>query len=106
MSRSLLTYLIKKAFNAAVKTVETEDIPADFNSDSTRREFLMQGAIGMGLLTGLPSLTKNDRLPVLTDFGAKASLSEKQPVITIIGAGMAGLNFAYQLQKEIGRAHV
>ena len=99
MSRSLLTYLVKKAFNATVKKVDTEEIHPDPQSGSTRREFLVHGAVSMGLLTSLSSLTQSDTLALPTQNSANAALNEKQPVITIIGAGMAGLNFAYQLNK-------
>ena len=99
MSRSLLTYLIKKAFNAAVKTVKVDEDHSDAKLGSSRREFLVKSAISMGMLTGLTSFTETDSLLPTNDTGNIAGINEKQPVITIIGAGMAGLNFAYQLKK-------
>jgi len=65
---------------------------------TSRRKFLQTtGAVGAGLLvSGLPGLSKL----------AKASEDEMHTRIAIIGAGLAGLNAAYQLKKAGLRAEV
>jgi len=64
----------------------------------SRRQFLQaSGAVGAGLLlSGVPGLSK----PLL------ASGNEVKTRIAIIGAGLAGLNAAYQLKKAGLRAEV
>lgn len=119
MSRSILTYLLKEAFQltlnnegvsgtygsstsgAAGATPEPVDsgtdglIPGSSNSFSSRRTFLQRSMLGLVGAAAIP-LTSG-RLPAIQ--AGPPGRAAARPVITIIGGGMAGLNYAWQLQK-------
>lgn len=95
--------MIKKAFHAILKneTLPAASMPAaDFTSAdfTSRREFLVQSTVGLGMIAALSTLAEQPETGRLVT-GVNTGNSLKQPVITIIGAGMAGLNYSYHLQK-------
>lgn len=73
-----LTYLLKKAYSKAV----SENA---LRYDESRRRFIRNGAIVAGGFSLMPSLAN--------------AFATSQPTISIVGAGIAGLNCAYQLKK-------
>ncbi len=103
MSKSLLTFLLKRAFQEAVKKAN-----GNSNADvfpSSRREFFQKSALGLGLIGGIGNASESLKTNSFFErwwAGVKDDpylSSINKPKIAIIGAGMAGLNFSYQLQK-------
>jgi monoamine oxidase len=87
MAHYSIARLLKSAFHAAVK----EDAAAVALFDDyqqSRRKFLKQMALATGGLALTPSVL------------SLASCNKNEEQIAIIGAGIAGLNAAYQLQKQ------
>jgi len=88
MSHTSLARLLKSALHAAVK--EDAEAAGLYNENSeSRRRFLKQSAVAAGGVMLTPAL--------LELASCKTQNDEK---IAIIGAGIAGLNAAYQLQKH------
>jgi monoamine oxidase len=88
MAHNSITRLLQSAFHAALR--EDNEASASFNEWSEgRRRFLKQAAVaGAGVMLTPPLLS-------LTSCN-----KTKNNDIAIIGAGIAGLNAAYQLQKK------
>jgi monoamine oxidase len=85
MPHLAITKLLKKAFNKALKDIELNPLPTDeFNK--SRRNFLKQTTLAGAGMVLLPSFLNAH------DFDQKKK-------IVVVGAGMAGLNAAYQLKK-------
>ncbi|WP_301922676.1 NAD(P)/FAD-dependent oxidoreductase [Ferruginibacter sp.] len=85
MPHLAITVFLKSAFRKAVADIETT-IPVTKSTQNSRRRFLQDtGIIGAGMMM-LPSFLQ------AVDFNSNKK-------IAIIGAGIAGLNAAYQLQK-------
>lgn len=85
MPHLAITVFLKSAFRKAVTDIETT-VPVTKSTQNSRRRFLQDaGMIGAGMMM-LPSFLQ------AADFNSNKK-------ITIIGAGIAGLNAAYQLQK-------
>ncbi|MBC7627873.1 FAD-dependent oxidoreductase [Ferruginibacter sp.] len=85
MPHLAITVFLKSAFRKAVADIETT-VPVTKSTQNSRRRFLQDaGIIGAGMMM-LPSFLQ------AADFNSNKK-------ITIIGAGIAGLNAAYQLQK-------
>lgn len=94
MSHNYLTRFLKSAFDAALQ--EDEETRADFKEwKESRRRFLKQAAIAATGAILAPPL-----------FGLTSCNTAKGGEIAIIGAGIAGLNAAYQLQKKGVKATV
>jgi len=85
MSHFFLSNILKSAVGKACVHCEAEMIHLK-NVQESRRKFLKDAAIAAGGMLLLPSILN------ATNFN-------KDKKIVIIGAGMAGLNAAYQLQK-------
>lgn len=87
MAHYSIARLLKSAFHAAVQ--EDAEAVALFNDyQESRRNFLKQMALTAGGLAITPSVL------------SLASCNKNEEQIAIIGAGIAGLNAAYQLQKQ------
>jgi len=87
MAHYSIARLLKSAFHAAVQ--EDAEAVALFNDyQESRRKFLKQMALTAGGLAITPSVL------------SLASCNKNEEHIAIIGAGIAGLNAAYQLQKQ------
>jgi monoamine oxidase len=87
MAHYSIARLLKSAFHAAVQ--EDAETVALFNDyQESRRKFLKQMALAAGGLAITPSVL------------SLASCNKNEEQIAIIGAGIAGLNAAYQLQKQ------
>ena len=85
MPHLAITVFLKSAFRKAVADIETT-VPVTKSTQNSRRRFLQDaGIIGAGMMM-LPSFLQ------AVDFNSNKK-------IAIIGAGIAGLNAAYQLQK-------
>jgi monoamine oxidase len=85
MPHLAITVFLKSAFRKAVAGIETT-VPVTKSTQNSRRKFLQDaGMIGAGMMM-LPSFLQ------AADFNSNKK-------IAIIGAGIAGLNAAYQLQK-------
>ncbi|MFN5356123.1 MAG: FAD-dependent oxidoreductase, partial [Bacteroidota bacterium] len=108
-SKSPLLRLIRKAFVLSEinrqphspgldKLIEqTQQVRNEYN----RRRFIgdvTKAALFSGLAMMLPACSKDDLLQEQEDVGMRKP--GQQPQITIIGAGLAGLNCAYQLKKR------
>jgi monoamine oxidase len=88
MAHSPLTNLLKSAFHTAVQ--QDEEAAAIFNEYSeSRRRFLKQAAVAAGTVALTPTM-----------FSTALAQKSSNAHIAIIGAGIAGLNAAYQLQKN------
>ena len=109
-NRAPLLNALRKALFIAKESQKTNSAPTDelieklAQSKLQRRKFigdLMKTGIVIST-AGLLNACKKavDVTPVqLPDFSANLNQSQCQPKIVIIGAGMAGLNCAYQLKK-------
>ncbi|HEX4850788.1 MAG TPA: FAD-dependent oxidoreductase, partial [Puia sp.] len=86
MPHSSLAFLLRKVFASIRK--EEQNGPNQI-SDNSRRKFLKDATLAAGGMALLPSIAKSLYFP----GGDKAR-------IVIVGAGMAGLNAAYQLKKH------
>ena len=87
MAHHSLARLLKSAFHAAV--LETEEAAVLYSEYAeSRRKFLRQSAVAAGAMIATPAL-----------FSLASCGKNKEENIVIIGAGIAGLNAAYQLQK-------
>lgn len=108
-SKSPLLRLIRKAFVLSEinrqphspgldKLIEqTQQVRNEYN----RRRFIgdvTKAALFSGLAMMLPACSKDDLLQEQEDVGMRKP--GQQPQIAIIGAGLAGLNCAYQLKKR------
>ncbi|CAN5797242.1 hypothetical protein BH10BAC3_BH10BAC3_28090 [soil metagenome] len=80
MPHNPLTFLLQKVVKDAFKKTTAQ------THNESRRKFIKEGAIIAGGIGLIPSF-------------ATAFVGDKKPVISIIGAGMAGMNAAYQLLK-------
>ncbi|MBS1600217.1 MAG: FAD-dependent oxidoreductase [Bacteroidetes bacterium] len=85
MPRSPLTFLLKKTF---ADIIREEKYNKTKPGDNSRRQFLKDAALTAGGVALLPSFTKTFSFDLADDTK-----------IAIVGAGMAGLNSAYQLKK-------
>jgi len=86
MPHNPLTYLLKKVFADIIRNNRQDSVNA---FDNSRRKFLKESVIAASGMALLPSFTRASLF--------QANRNEK---IIIIGAGMAGLNAAYQLKKQ------
>ncbi|GAB2793819.1 monoamine oxidase [Hymenobacter luteus] len=112
-ARTPLLRALQRAFGLAVAANEpgapsAEEL-ADLATTHTRRDFLASTA-KMGLLVGAGGLLTACEAEVVAPAtpGGQSSLDGKstQPSIVVVGAGVAGLNCAYQLKKAGVRAAV
>ena len=88
MAHNALTRFLRQAFFATV--LEDKELLANFNEWSeSRRKFLKQAAIATAGALLAPPL-----------FSLSSCHKEEDDEVAIIGAGIAGLNAAYQLQKK------
>lgn len=87
MAHSPLKYLLQNAFADAFKTHQQNNDESIF--DKSRRNFIKNAGLLATSCVLLPSFSK----AFADDFNANKS-------IAIIGAGIAGLNAAYQLKKQ------
>lgn len=108
--KSPLLHLIRKAF--ALSEVSRQPNAPDMEelirqvdqarSEYNRRRFIgdiSKAAMFTGLAAMLPGCTKDDLLSQQSDAPMR-NPGGPQPSIAIIGAGLAGLNCAYQLKKR------
>ena len=87
MAHSPIARLLRAAFNAAV--AEDAEATMLFNTfRDSRRRFLKQTTVGAGTLALTPGI-----------LGLASCGRNEEDSVAIIGAGIAGLNAAYQLQK-------
>ncbi len=108
-NRSPLINALRKAFFIAKQSEKTNSTPADelieklAQSKVQRRQFIgdmMKTGIVISAAGILNACKKAvDVTPVAQFPSPMPNLSQSQPKIVIIGAGMAGLNCAYQLKK-------
>ncbi|MGI4022891.1 MAG: FAD-dependent oxidoreductase [Janthinobacterium lividum] len=107
---SPLINALRKAFFIAKKSQEagsapTDDLVEGFVQSKIQRRQFISGIVKTGVVistAGLLSACEKvaDFVPVDQDgAGVLAGSKKNQPKIVIIGAGMAGLNCAYQLKK-------
>ncbi|RYE23268.1 MAG: NAD(P)/FAD-dependent oxidoreductase [Sphingobacteriaceae bacterium] len=107
--RSPLLNALRKAFFIVKESKKTDSLSADeLALDSAqlslhRRQFI-GGIVKTGIVLGSAGFLSGceklaDLVPADPDGGLVTGSKKKQPKIVIIGAGMAGLNCAYQLKK-------
>ena len=111
-SKSPLLKIIKKAFELAKISKEpgapsVDELQMQIRSvqeEYGRRRFLgdlSKVALYGGLAAMLPGCTKDDLLEAQSPSGLSSDRNPNQRLsIAIIGAGLAGLNCAYQLKKR------
>ncbi|UOQ64723.1 flavin monoamine oxidase family protein [Hymenobacter volaticus] len=112
-ARTPLLRALQRAFGLAVAANEpgapTAEELADMATSQSRRDFLANTA-KLGLLVGAGGLLAACEAEVIepTRLDTQATFEAKgpQPRILIVGAGMAGLNCAYQLRKAGLRAEI
>ena len=85
MSHIFFTNILKSAFSKALQHCEAEVASLKAKQESRRKFLSITAKTGAGLL-------------LLPSFLSAADFDTDKKII-IIGAGMAGLNAAYQLQK-------
>ncbi|GAB3835940.1 NAD(P)/FAD-dependent oxidoreductase [Hymenobacter jeollabukensis] len=114
MARTPLLRALQRAFGLAVAANEpgapSAETLADMATGQSRRDFLANTA-RMGLLVGAGGLLAACEADVVEPAAPAASRGSfdgksSQPRIAVVGAGMAGLNCAYQLRKAGLRAEV
>ncbi|MEX8546590.1 MAG: NAD(P)/FAD-dependent oxidoreductase [Mucilaginibacter sp.] len=110
-NRAPLLNALRKAFSIAKESQKTNSAPVDelieelVQSSLQRRKFIgdlmKTGALisAAGLLNACKKAVEVTPAVKLPGFSANLSQSQSQPKTVIIGAGMAGLNCAYQLKK-------
>ncbi len=110
-NRTSLLNALRKAFFIAKESQKTNSAPVDdlieglVQSRLQRRKFigdLMKTSVvisAAGLLSACKKAVEVTPAVQLPDFSANLSQSQCQPKTVIIGAGLAGLNCAYQLKK-------
>lgn len=108
-SRSPLLNTLRKAFHIAMESKKNGSPPVDelidkHISESFHRRRFMSDMIKTGVVIGTAGLLDACRkvteiVPPLPTNQLSAS-KKKQPKIVIIGAGLAGLNCAYELKKS------
>lgn len=100
--RILIEKLREKIIEKREKSCSSQCKSIPNPSDLSRRKFITDGAKGamaLALASSLPFLQSCDAPSDQNDRDT-VNKSKSHPNITIIGAGMAGLNCAYQLQKQ------
>lgn len=107
--RAPLLNTLRKAFFIGRKTHEAASAPSnemrkDFAQSNIQRRQFISGVLKTGIVmstTGLLSACEKvvDLVPVVQAPEALTGSKKNQPEIVVIGAGMAGLNCAYQLKK-------
>ncbi len=119
MSRSILTLFLRRAFQTALKEISENKLDESWMNqklsskdkldgspleNSSRREFIQNSVMGLGLLTSWDNLknlrSQNQKTDSLNIYSNGLLKKNKRPIITIIGAGIAGLNFSYQCKKS------
>lgn len=107
-TRTPLINSLRKAFRLAVVAqhrgiTDPNEIAAMYEHSEGRRRFLKQAALGSIALGSASTILSGCEKVVdetITDSGSNLRKGfKKDPKIAIIGAGMAGLNCAYQLKK-------
>ncbi|QDA61449.1 flavin monoamine oxidase family protein [Hymenobacter jejuensis] len=113
-ARTQLLRSLQKAFRLAVAANEPGAPPTDelveLATNQSRRNFLTN-SMKFGLLVGagglLTACEQDDVRPEgFNAFSASDAKGLNQPKIVVVGAGMAGLNCAYQLRKAGYRASI
>lgn len=112
-ARTPLLRALQQAFQLAVAANEpgapSAEVLADLATSHSRRDFVAATA-KMGLLIGAGGLLAACETPVVEPAApgtlASAAAQGAQPRIAVVGAGLAGLNCAYQLRKAGLRAAV
>ncbi|SHJ27514.1 monoamine oxidase [Hymenobacter daecheongensis DSM 21074] len=112
-ARTPLLRALQQAFGLAVAANQPEapsaEVLAEMATTQSRRDFLTNAA-KMGLLVsagGLLAACETDVVEPAGPRGQAASDAQASPArIVVVGAGMAGLNCAYQLRKAGQRATI
>ncbi|AII53388.1 flavin monoamine oxidase family protein [Hymenobacter sp. APR13] len=113
-ARTPLLRALQQAFGLATLANEpgapSAEVLADLATSQSRRDF-MAATAKMGLLVGAGGLLAACEAPVVepaapAGLAAGFDAQNPQPRIVVVGAGLAGLNCAYQLRKAGLRADV
>jgi monoamine oxidase len=107
--RSPLLNALRKAFFTTKKSLKSDSastakLTGDFARSTIQRRQFIEGILKTSLVIGAAGLLEGcEKLADLTPAGEDGETlqgsKKKQPKVVIIGAGMAGLNCAYQLKK-------
>ena len=107
--RSPLLNAIRKAFFIAKKSqvagsASTDELMEEFTQNRIQRRQFIEGIVKTGIVVSTAGLLSGceklaDLVPADQDGKFVTGSKKNQPKIVIIGAGMAGLNCAYQLKK-------